>query len=145
MPNIIAKHLAACLILLGGALLAAPADAQVKGGSAVVAQQSPPPTLDAMVTATQAARNIAMNIFETLVTRDENGVPIPDLAEKYDVSPDARSYTFHLRKGVKFHNGKEMTSADVAASLKRFSRIGARAYLRNVQSIEATDPLTVIV
>lgn len=145
MLNMIGKQIAVCLILLGGAFVASAANAQVKGGSAVVAQQSAPPTLDAMVTAAQAARNITMNIFETLVTRDENGVPIPDLAEKYDVSPDARSYTFHLRKGVKFHNGKEMTSADVAASLKRFGRIGGRAYLRDVQSIEATDPQTVVV
>lgn len=44
----------------------------------------------------------------------------PELCESYDVSDDNSAFTFHLRKGVKFHNGKEMTSADVVASLNRW-------------------------
>ena len=70
-------------------------------------------SLDQPASSTISTRNIAMNIFETLMTRDENNNPITDLAESYTVSPDRLTYTFKIRQGVKFHNGKPMASADV--------------------------------
>ena len=44
---------------------------------------------------------------------------IPDLADKYDISENGLVYTFNLRKGVKFHNGRELTAADVKYSIER--------------------------
>lgn len=59
-------------------------------------------------------------VMEQLVTLKADGSIAPELCESYDVSDDNSAFTFYLRKGVKFHNGKEMTSADVVASLNRW-------------------------
>jgi peptide/nickel transport system substrate-binding protein len=54
-------------------------------------------------------------MFESLYTRDEGANPKPELAEGVDISADGMTYTFKLRGGVKFHNGKTLTSADAKA------------------------------
>ena len=73
-------------------------------------------SLDPQASATVSTRNIAMNIYETLMTRDENFNVMPDLAASVEESGDRKTYVFKLRQGVKFHNGKPMSSADVVAS-----------------------------
>lgn len=138
----LAGRLAAALVLCS---VAAIASAQKRGGDIVMAQQAQPPTLDVMTTTAQATRNVGMLIFETLVTRDENGNVVNDLAAKVDASADGRVYTFTLREGVRFHNGKEMTSADVKASLERYGRVGASPTLREVESIAAPGRHQVVV
>ncbi|MBM3522303.1 MAG: ABC transporter substrate-binding protein [Alphaproteobacteria bacterium] len=117
--------------------IGAPAIAQKKGGDAIVAQVSPPPSLDAPTTSAQHARNITTHIWETLYARDENGNVVPDLAEGVNISPDGLTYTFKLRK-AKFHNGKDMTSVDVKASMERYKKVGnSSAVLRDVAAFEA--------
>lgn len=133
------------LAALALSTLAFSAHAQKRGGDIVMAQQAQPPTLDVATSTAQATRNIGMHIFEALVTRDEAGNVINDLAAKVDVSPDARVFTFTLREGVKFHNGKEMTSADVKASLERYGRVGASPTLKTVESITAPGKYQVVV
>lgn len=59
-------------------------------------------------------------VMEQLVTLKANGEIGPELCESYVVNENNTEFTFNLRKGVKFHNGKEMTSADVIASLNRW-------------------------
>ena len=76
-------------------------------------------------TQTASAFCMAANnhIYEGLLTLDDENKPIPMLAETMPtVSPDGLTYTFKLRRGIKFHNGKEMTSDDVVASLTRWSK-----------------------
>lgn len=63
--------------------------------------------------------DIIRNVFEGLVAWDAANRLAPALAEKWDVSPDGKVYTFHLRKGVKFHNGRLLTADDVQFSLER--------------------------
>lgn len=117
---------------------------QTMGGDLIVAQSSNPPSLDAMVTSSQASRNVTMNIYESLYGFDENIRPAPILAEGVDISDDGLTYVFTLRQGVLFHNGKEMTSEDVKASLDRYIQHGAtQTMLEPVESIEATDTYTV--
>jgi len=131
---------------LGAATVAAPALAQRRGGEVVMAQQAQPPSLDAATSSAQSSRNITLHIVETLFARDEAGNPMPDLAEGVTVSADGLTYTFPLRRGVRFHNGRVMTSADVKASLERYGRVGASAaIMRPVDVIETPDANTVVV
>ena len=126
--------------------LSAPALAQKSGGTVVIAMTQAPPSLDPHVTSAQVARNVNLQMFETLYARDENAKAVPDLAEGVKISDDGRSYVFALRKGVKFHNGKEMTGADAAASLERYRKVGASAaLLGQVDSVSATGAYEVTV
>jgi len=88
--------------------------------------------------------------YETLVTLGDKGADItkiePLLAESYEVSPDARVYTFRLRKGIKFHTGNEMTAEDVLFSFRRLGNLKDNPswlFSDHVESIEAVDPYTV--
>lgn len=123
-----------------------PAAAQKRGGDLVILQQSTPPSLDAITTIEQGARNVNLHMFEMLVARDEQSNPIPDLASKIDESPDGLTYTFALRRGVKFHNGKELTSADVKASVERYARIGFdRSDFAKIKAVSAPDSYTLVI
>ena len=115
------------------------------GGNFTFGQEAPFGTLDQMASTTIATRNIAMNIYETLMTRDEDNRPILDLAESMTEAQDRMTYTFRLRAGVRFHNGKPLTSADVVASFNRYARMGAqRQTLANVDRWDAPDPATFV-
>src|SRR3954451_18975296 len=117
--------------LLAASALPLPAIAQSvgsggrRGGEVILAQQAQPPSLDAQTTSAQAARNITLHVYESLFTRDEGSSPKPELAEGVDIAADGLTYTFTLRAGVKFHNGKTMTSADARASMERYAKVGA--------------------
>ena len=134
--------LAACVALISSG----PVLAQKKGGDVIIAMQAAPPSLDPHVTSAQVARNINLHVFETLYARDENARPVPDLAEGVTVSPDGLTYVFTLRRGVKFHNGREMGPADVVASLERYRKVGASASLIGaIDTVAATGPNQVTV
>ncbi len=85
-------------------------------------------------------------MFEGLVSNDLKLRPQPDLAESYEISRDGKTATFKLRKGVTFHNGKEMTSADIVASLRRFTTLANRGKViaGRMDDIKAPDKHTVV-
>ncbi|MEH7328679.1 ABC transporter substrate-binding protein [Priestia megaterium] len=95
------------------------------GGTLNIAFQSEPTTLDPQITGNSSVKDAARNIYEGLVIFDSKGNVEPDLAEKIDISDDKKVYTFQLRKGVKFHNGKEMTADDVEASINRWIKLSS--------------------
>lgn len=116
----------------------------VRGGSVTIAIASAPATLDAQLTSSSYARDISYHLFETLYARDENGKSVPDLAVGCDISTDGKTYVFELRHGVRFHNGKEMTSADVVASVDRYRKIGVTANLIEIiDTVKASGPYQV--
>ena len=53
-------------------------------------------------------------VFDPLLFNDEQGKPVPAVAEKYEISPDGKTYTFYIRKGIKYSSGDELTAEDVA-------------------------------
>lgn len=88
--------------------------------------------------------------YETLVTLGDKGADItkvePLLAESWEISEDGKTYTFHLRKGVKFHTGNEMTAADVVFSYQRLGNLKdnpAWLFSDHVASVKALDDYTV--
>src|SRR5258705_13855534 len=85
---------------------AAPADAQKKGGVPRVGNLGEPPALDAHWTTASITETLTNHLYEGLYSLDRENKPIPMLAEGHTISKDGLTYTFKLRQGVKFHNGK---------------------------------------
>jgi peptide/nickel transport system substrate-binding protein len=125
-----------------------PADeAPRSGGVLKAAMIGEPPSLDLHWTTAVITQQITWHIYETLFTYDKQFNPIPFLAEGYAVADAGRRYTLRLRRGVKFHNGKEMTSADVVPSLTRWGRMSTpgKAVWKAVEAVEAKGPYEVVI
>src|SRR2546427_491605 len=114
----------ASLVLVAGSALTA--EAQKKGGILKVGNLGEPPALDAHWTTASITETLTNHIYEGLYSLDSNNRPIPMLAESHTVSKDGLVYTFKLRQGVKFHNGKEMTSDDAVRRLQVAQREAQR-------------------
>jgi peptide/nickel transport system substrate-binding protein len=137
------------LVLAAVVVLVAGAGAQEQprpGGVLKAAMIGEPPSLDLHTTTATITQQITWHVYETLYTFDKNFTPIPMLAEGHTIGEGGRVHTIRLRKGVRFHNGKEMTAADVVASLTRWGRVATpgKAVFANVEAVEAKDPYTVV-
>jgi peptide/nickel transport system substrate-binding protein len=112
------RHVVPLVLMLIALALAAPAVAQTPR-ALVVQTGTEPPGLD--LTATPASATAAVvfyNVQECLVKVDAHGKLVPWLAERWHTS-DNRNYTFFLKKGVRFHNGRELKAADVKFVIER--------------------------
>src|SRR5258708_23486683 len=144
------RGVALALTLIIGVSFAATGRAQVqqprKGGTLVYASVSGPGTLDPYMASSAVELEVINNLFEGLMTLDANNATRPMLAAKATVSPDFKIYSFELRKGVKFHNGQEMTSVDVKASFQRYKRVSPNAKnLEAVDHFDAPDPYSFVI
>jgi peptide/nickel transport system substrate-binding protein len=131
-------------------LVIAPAAAQEtprQGGILKAAMIGEPPTLDTHTTTATIAYQIAWHVFETLYTYDAQYQPVPHLAESHAVSDGGRRYTITLRKGVKFHNGKELVASDAAASVQRWGRLHTtgKTMFKSIEAVEAKDPHVLVI
>lgn len=115
------------------------------GGSLKVAMIGEPPSLDGHWTTATIVSIISHHYLEPLFTFGDKYNIIPMLAESYKIGAGAKVYTIKLRQGVPFHNGKEMTSADVVASLNRWGKIATvgKRMFSQVESLKAVDKYTV--
>jgi peptide/nickel transport system substrate-binding protein len=90
---------------------------------------------------------INMNIHNSLLTLDKDLNPAPDLAERWEASPDGLAYTFYLHKGVKFHDGTDFDAEAVRWNFEHMmdpkTRSAVRVFYTDVQAVEALDRHTV--
>ena len=77
--------------------------------------------LDPIWTTAYIVRNHGYMIYDTLLAQDEKGAVQPQMVEKYETAADNKSYTFTLRDGLLWHDGKPVTSEDCIASIKRWA------------------------
>ena len=151
----LARVLSVAIVLL---LVAMPADAQDKprhGGELVFVVPSEPPSYDAHQEETFGVIHPMAPHYNTLLRVDPNDrtgtKPVGDIAESWTVSRDGLTYTFKIRRGVKFHDGSELTSKDVKASYDKILKPPAgvkslrkEAY-ESIASVDAPDAGTFVV
>lgn len=122
-------------------------DADERGTTLVYAYPQEPPNWNYWETALTAVTGpLLMNVWETLAEFEADGTPVPLLAESWEISDDGTVITLHLQEGVVFHDGSDMTSADVVYSLNKNAESGVprvSSYLNTVTGIEAIDDYTV--
>lgn len=98
-----------------------PADTKPTPSQMLVAVEDEPDTVDFQCTSIYYT--IAQNVFDRLVEMvngaDDNARIVPALAQSWEVSEDRRTYTFHLREGVRFSNGSPLTASDVEYTFTR--------------------------
>lgn len=104
-----------------------------------------PPTLDPLMSTGAIVRDCNKYIFEGLFEMDSEFSPKCQLAKSYTSNDDYTEYTFILREGVKFHNGKIMTADDVVASLNRWleKNSAIKSIITNGEKFEKVDDVTV--
>src|SRR5258705_11011105 len=101
-----------------------PDTAGKRGGTVRYGVHTAPAHFDVHQSGTVANIGAQSPMYDTLLRRSpkDGQTIIPDLAWKWDISPDGKKYTFHLRKGVKFHDGADFTAEDVKATYDRIAR-----------------------
>src|SRR5688572_5434189 len=139
-------------LLLSVTLLTLPLTGCQRGGepgTLVIAIEVAPRGFDPRFsTSFQTSARIMQLIYDTLVVRTEKFEFVPSLAERFEESEDHKTFTFHLRSGVTFHNGKPLTSADVKYTfdslLSPALKSPIRGALDKITAIETPDALTII-
>ena len=122
-------------------------EAQKYGGTLNLGMYADLHTPDLHRTIGNPTSQMGMLMAESLIAYNAKCEMIPSLAKSWDVSPDAKVYSFQLRKGVKFHNGREMTAVDVKKNYDHFmdkkTRSPRRGNFRTIKLIEVVDKYTV--
>jgi peptide/nickel transport system substrate-binding protein len=128
------------------------ADTPRRGGVLLAVIGADPPSLDPHQESTFATLQLVAPLYSTLLQTDPYAYPkiIGDAASEWKISPDALTYTFKIRPGIKFHDGSPLTSVDVKATYEKLISPpdGVRSVRKNayaaVTSVEAPEPGTVV-
>lgn len=151
--RVIAIAAAGLSVWIGASIHTAAAQTPKKGGVLNIAVVAEPPTYDCHASSTFGLAHPVFPHYSTLIryNGDWRSMKIEgDLADSWNVSPDGLTFTFNLRKAVKFHDGSPMTSADVKASYERIINPPPgvvsirRALYEDISAIETPDANTVI-
>ncbi len=118
-----------------------------RGGTLSMVVQPEPPTLASYVSTSGPVGQVAAKVYDGLCEYDFNLKPIPSLATSWSSTDDGKTITFKLRDGVKFHDGKPFTSADVQFTilevLKKYHPRGINTY-RALTAIDTPDDHTAV-
>jgi peptide/nickel transport system substrate-binding protein len=105
-------------------------------------------TFDPRVSSDSANERMRQLIFNGLTRKNESFDPVPDLAERFEASPDYQTFTFYLRPGVKFHNNSPLSALDVKYTFETMLALDISdkkaEFIETLSAIEVKDPLTVI-
>ena len=148
---------AALVIAVLTAVLVGGAAAARAGGTLRLVFVADPPTLDPAHATDLTSSAVIRQVFDALLELDEHLVPGPALAERWTVSADQRTYTFQLRRGAKFQNGREVRAADVKYSFERAARgkrpwvfeklVGAKEFIKGaaaeIAGLRVVDDATI--
>jgi peptide/nickel transport system substrate-binding protein len=119
-----------------------------RGGTLTFSYQPEPSALSTIATTAVPVALVSTKIFESLLEYKGPALtPMPGLAESWTVAPDGKTYTFKLRKGVQWHDGKPFTSEDVKFSVEKLiapyhSR--GRVYFGELDGVDTPDAQTVV-
>src|SRR5258706_8710400 len=143
------------IVVVAGVLLHAEQDKPRSGGELILVVPSEPPSYDGHQEETYGVTHPIAPHYNTLLRVDpidKTGTkPVGDLAESWTVSKDQLTYTFKIRKGVKFHDGSELTSKDIKATYDKILKppAGVKSLRKEayeaIASIDAPDPTTFVV
>ncbi len=121
---------------------AAAHEAPIRGGSLKIGSSGGESTntLDPALTASEVPLDNLRHLYETLVDTGPDGAIQPRMAESYEASADAKTWAFKIRKGIQFHNGKDMTPEDVLLTMQRHSnedsQSGALGIMRGISNMK---------
>ena len=143
VPMKIARRSLLSLAIATG-VLASPGISMAQGTVLRIVPHSNLAILDPIWTTAYMSRNHGYMIYDTLFGTDENAKIKPQMVESWTESADHRMWTFKLRKGLEFHDGKPVTSEDVVASLQRWGKRDAMgsALMQFVQRMDTPAPDT---
>ncbi|GAX90069.1 ABC transporter substrate-binding protein [Effusibacillus lacus] len=115
------------------------------GGSLNIAINADPPKLDPSFSTALVERQVFQSLYDTLLELKPDGTLAGELAEKWEVSEDKKTYTFKLRQGVKFHDGTDFNAEAVKFNFERYMDKAStrRAELEAVENVSAVDANTV--
>jgi len=113
-------------------------------GAVTVAIETNPVSLDPRVATDALSLRVIELLFTGLVRTDAHFRIVPGLAERWE-QPDERTYVFHLRRGVRFHHGRELTAEDIRYTFESLATVGSAhaAVLEEIQEIRVRDPYRV--
>jgi peptide/nickel transport system substrate-binding protein len=129
----------------GGGAAATPAGTPKRGGTLKAGLASDIFNLDPLLSGAVVDRQLYYNLYDSLVAMDTNLQIIPSLAESWDI-PDSKTYVFHLRHNVKFHDGTDFNADAVKFNIERYlndKNSRRKSELDTIQSVEVVDPYTV--
>ncbi len=143
------RSCAMAVVLAALALVSGCGQQQVAGNRLTVGMVLEPPGLDPTTGAASAIGEVVLyNVFETLTKIQQDGSVLPLLAQRWESSPDQKTWTFHLRQDVRFHNGEPFDASTVKYAFERAAAQNStnkdKLLFTGFERIETPDAFTVV-